>query len=352
MTPSRRQISIIGVPLDLGAGHRGVDMGPSAIRVTGLKQRIEALGFEVCDTGDVGASVAEATDVGAEPSLRFAEPVLATCRALAEAVGQALSGGCFPLVIGGDHSLAMGSLAAAAAHVAERGQSLGLIWIDAHADMNTPQTTPSGNLHGMGLAVALGHGDPRFVDLVRPGRKIDPRHVALVAVRDLDPPEREALQREGVTVLTMRDIDERGMYAVMNQAIAVVTGGALSTGGALPTDGALPTHGPARAGTPGDQGVNGAVGPRSVYVEFDMDAVSPDVAPGTGTPVPGGLSFREAHLAMEMLGDTGRVLGLDVVETNPALDVRNQTAELATGLILSLLGKRIYRNAGAGWGGA
>ncbi len=323
MTPPRPQISIIGVPLDLGAGHRGVDMGPSAIRVTGMKQRIEALGFDVCDTGDVDASVAEATDIGQDERQRFLEPVLATNQALAAAVGDVLMVGGFPLVIGGDHSLAMGSLAAAGSHFAQRGEPLGLIWIDAHADMNTPQTTPSGNLHGMSLAVALGHGDTRFVNLVSPGRKFDPRHVAVVAVRDLDPPERDALRREGVTVLTMRDIDEQGMFAVMNQAIAVVTGGS-----------------------------PGAIGPRSVYVEFDMDAVSPDIAPGTGTPVPGGLSFREAHLAMEMLGDTGRVIGLDVVETNPALDIRNQTAELATGLVLSLLGKRIFRNADAGWGGA
>lgn len=292
--------------MDLGAGRRGVDMGPSAIRVAGLNERIAALGHEVSDWGDIEADIPERIPVG-DPKLRFVEAVLAINYEVADWVGETVVAGAMPVVLGGDHSLSIGSVAGCAIHFAQRNESIGAVWIDAHGDVNTPQTTPSGNIHGMSLAALLGAGDPRLADFLQPGRKIAAENVALVGVRDLDPGEGEFLRRNGVTVLSMREIDERGMHAVMEHAIQV-----------------------ASRGTTG------------IYVQFDMDVLDPTHAPGTGTPVPGGLTYRESHLAMEMLADTGRVIALDVVETNPALDIRNQTANLATELILSILGKRIY----------
>ncbi|MBL1217686.1 MAG: arginase [Planctomycetes bacterium] len=304
-------IRIIGVPLDLGAGHRGVDMGPSALRVTGLQRRIEALGHAVADWGDLETDVFETVQYGADERMRHAGPVLAVNARLASLVTETLSEGHFPLVIGGDHSLAIGSLAGSSAFVQAQDEHgagrVGVIWIDAHADMNTPESTPSGNIHGMSLAISIGRGDPRFTDLGTPGAKVDPHHVAIVGVRDLDPIERDTLREAGVTVFTMREIDEIGMPTVMQQAIGV-----------------------ASDGTAG------------IHLQFDMDSIDPQTAPGTGTPVPGGLTYREAHLAMELLHDSANVIAADIVETNPALDVRNTTAELATQLVLSLLGKKIY----------
>jgi len=210
------------------------------------------------------------------------------------------------LVLGGDHSLAIGSVAGASSYYAEQGREIGLLWVDAHADMNTPQTTPSGNIHGMSLAINLGDGDDRFLSIGKSGPKVRPEHVALVGARDLDSGEIAALKAKGIGIFTMRDIDEQGMPAVMGQAIGITSA---ASGG--------------------------------VYVSFDMDSLDPSVAPGTGTPVAGGLTYREAHLTMEMLHDSGRVIGLDVVETNPALDTGNQTAQAATSLIMSLFGKLI-----------
>lgn len=308
----RQTVRIIGVPLDLGAGRRGVDMGPSAIRITQLQSRLEKLGWRVVDGGDIRTSCIESVEAGNNHRLKHAEVVLEVNRQLAEMVSQTFAAGEIPLVLGGDHSIAIGSIAGAAEHYARENLDLGLIWIDAHADMNTPQTTPSGNIHGMSLAVALGIGDDRFTALGKPGRKIKSEHVALVAARDLDEGEVTALRNEGVRVFTMREIDERGMVAVMRDALEVV--------------------GSASAGT---------------YVNFDMDSIDPSVAPGTGTSVRGGLTYREAHQVMEMLHDSGKVVGLDLVETNPALDVRNQTAEVATEMMLSLFGKRILRERSA-----
>ncbi len=304
----RQQVRIIGVPLDLGAGHRGVDMGPSAIRITRLQDRLQKIGWDVTDGGDIRTSVYESVPTGGDEKLKHADTVLEVNRQLSEAVLACYAEGEIPLVLGGDHSIAIGSVAGAAAHYAKHQKDLGLIWIDAHADMNTPATTPSGNIHGMSLAIALGIGDQRFTALGNPGRKVKSEHVVLIAARDLDPGEVTALRDEGVRVFTMREIDERGMVAVMGEATEIV--GAASAG---------------------------------VYVNFDMDSIDPSVAPGTGTRVPGGLTYREAHLVMETLHDTGKVVGLDLVETNPALDVRNQTAEVATGMVLSLFGKRIMR---------
>lgn len=300
-----RGVRIIGVPLDLGAGRRGVDMGPSAIRVADIEPAIERLGITVEDVGDLAVTVPETVAFGS-PNLRFIEGVIAVNALLAAAVQTALDDGCLPIVLGGDHSIAIGSLAGSTAHFAKRGERLGVIWLDAHGDMNTPETTPSGNIHGMCLAVSLGMGDERLVNLHRPGPKLDPRHVALVGIRDVDPGERENLRRAGVRVFTIRDVDERGMAAVMREAIAI-----------------------ASDGTSG------------IHLQLDMDVLDPEEAPGTGTPVWGGISYREAHLAMEMLADHGRLRVIDVVEINPILGQRNETAEVAVELVTSALGKRI-----------
>ncbi|MCG3128146.1 MAG: Arginase [Phycisphaerae bacterium] len=300
-----RAVRIIGVPLDLGAGRRGVDMGPSAIRVADVEPAIERLGIPVQDAGDLAVTVPETVAYGSK-SLRFIEGVIAVNAQLAQAVQTALDQGFLPLVLGGDHSIAIGSLAGSSAHFASHGQRVGVVWLDAHGDMNTPETTPSGNIHGMCLAVSLGLGDARLVNLHRPGPKLDPRNVALVGIRDLDPGERENLHRAGVRVFTIRDVDERGMAAVMREAIAI-----------------------ASDGTSG------------IHLQLDMDVLDPEEAPGTGTPVWGGISYREAHLAMEMLADHGMLRVIDVVEINPILGQRNETAEVAVELITSALGKRI-----------
>ena len=300
-----KRIRIIGVPLDLGAGRRGVDMGPSALRVAGIDTQLEHAGHTVDDIGDLTVTVPE-TVVFGRKDLRFAESVLTVNEILAETVRHALADGHMPLVLGGDHSIAIGSLAGSSAHFARKEQRLGVVWLDAHGDINTPQTTPSGNIHGMCLAVALGLGDSRFVNLQRPGPKVLGRNVALVGTRDVDAGERIHLRETGVRVFTIREIDERGMAAVMKDAIAVAGDG---TGG--------------------------------VHVQLDMDVLDPAEAPGTGTPVSGGISYREAHLAMEMIADAGNMAALDVVEINPILGYENQTAELAVELVLSALGKRI-----------
>ncbi len=311
MNVNASNIRIIGVPLDLGAGHRGVDMGPSAIRVTKLKQRLEELGYHVNDSGDITTAVFESIGIGDDARMRHANTVLNVNTQLASQVAESLEDGEFPLVIGGDHSIAIGSLAGAATHFANQNQSLGVIWIDAHADMNSPETTPSGNIHGMSLAISLGLGDSKFTNLYNDSTKINGKNVVLVGIRDLDEAEREVMHEYGLTVFTMRDIDELGMPEVMSRAIEIVS------------------H--ASAG---------------IYVQFDMDSIDPDDAPGTGTPVPGGLTYREAHLAMERLHETGKIVGVDLVETNPALDTCNKTAEVGTQMLLSLLGKKIYRRPG------
>lgn len=296
------EIAIIGVPIDLGAGRRGVDMGPSAMRYTGLHGRLEALGCTVRDTGNLPAPMVE-TSASPPPGsrLRYLEPIAALCEALAATVAAAVEHGALPLVLGGDHSLAIGSAGGSA-----RGRTLGLIWIDAHADFNTAETTPSGNIHGMSVAALTGRGHPTLTGLAGRLPAIRPEHVALIGVRDLDPKEREALRSSGIYVATMHEVDRRGMAAVVDEAARVVTTG---------TDG--------------------------FHLSFDLDVLDPREAPGVGTPVPGGISRREAHLAMEILAQTGGIRSLDLVEVNPILDERNATAELAVELVLSALGKRI-----------
>ena len=287
--------------MDLGAGRRGVDMGPSAIRHAGLHDMLRRLGHEVADAGDVDSPVAESV-VLREASLRFIDEIVPSCLELADRVHEAAEAGSVPLVLGGDHSIAIGTLAG----IARTASRIGLLYFDAHGDFNTPQTSPSGNIHGMPLAVACGLGDERLL-AIGPRRPMVRREdAALIGIRDIDPEEARLIQSDGPRSFTTRDVDERGMKSIMEESIALAT---------RETD--------------------------WVHVSFDMDVLDPSHAPGTGTPVEGGLTLREAHLAMEMLADTGRVRSVEIVETNPILDTGNRTAKLAAGLIASCLGKRI-----------
>jgi arginase len=298
-------VTLIGVPLDLGAGRRGVDMGPSAFRLADIHQTLRDLGYEVEDAGDVEVAVRETRDPG-DPRMKYLAEIRATCEALRDRVGGALSAGAVPVVLGGDHSIAMGTIAGVSRFHRERGRPIGLIWFDAHGDMNTAETSPSGNIHGMPLAVALGIGEASLTGLSGEAPMVAGAHAAVVGLRDVDLAERAKIRASGIGAFTMRDIDERGMRAVMAEAIERAT-----------------------SGTAG------------VHVSFDLDGVDPDLAPGVGTPSPGGISYREAHLAMEMLADTGKVLSAELVEVNPILDRQNGTARLGVGLLASLLGKKI-----------
>ena len=301
----RRSIGVIGVPLDLGAGRRGVDMGPSAIRIAGVERKLEQIGHKVTDYGDIDVMIAETQKVGSE-KLRYKKPIVEACRDLMKRVGQVLDDGRMPLVLGGDHSIAIGSIAGTSNWYAKRGESLGLIWFDAHGDANAPRTTPSGNIHGMSLAVTLGFGDSALVKLGGRAPKIQPRNCVLIGIRDVDPGERDFLKKSGVTVYTMRDLDERGMRDVLDEGIRTAS--------------------------------DGTVG---VHMSFDLDVVDPEDAPGTGTPVWGGVSYREAHLAMEMIHDRANIVAIDLVEVNPVLDHQNLTGVLAAELAQSALGKTI-----------
>ena len=305
MATKKRNIEIIGVPVDLGAGRRGVDMGPSAIRIAELEQRLEALGHKVVDCGDIDVMIPETQKVGAG-KLRYKAAILAACETLRKKVERSLGEGRMPLVLGGDHSIAIGSVAGSTNFFARQGESLGLIWFDAHGDANTPETTPSGNIHGMSLAVSLGYGDPELVGLGGRAPKVQPRNTVLIGIRDLDNGERDFLKKSGVTCYTMRDLDERGMRDVLDEAIRI-----------------------ASDGTAG------------IHLSFDLDVVDPEDAPGTGTPVWGGISYREAHLAMEMFNDRANIVALDLVEVNPVLDSQNMTGILAAELAQSALGKTI-----------
>ncbi|MCC7237300.1 MAG: arginase [Bryobacterales bacterium] len=299
------RVAVIGAPLDLGAGRRGVDMGPSAIRLARLDARLEALGYEVDDLGNVEVDQPESRPVGRE-NARYLPEITASCRRLSKTVERALSEGRFPLVLGGDHSVAAGTVAGVARHFRKRKQNVGLIWIDAHADMNTPETSPSGNVHGMPLASLVGMGPEELVSLGGFAPKVRPENVVLVGIRDVDQLEKPHIKSSGVRAFTMRAIDERGLRDVMNEAIRI-----------------------ASDGTAG------------FHVSFDMDSVDPADAPGVGTPVRGGMTYREAHLALELVCDSGRMVSLEVVEVNPVLDVANRTAELAVELVMSAMGKRI-----------
>jgi arginase len=298
-------VHILGAPLDLGAGRRGVDMGPSALRLTRLGPRLEDLGLRVVDEGNVEVAVAEATSSG-DPHCRYLDEVVATCTQVYERVLRSVEARAVPLTLGGDHSIAAGSVAAVARAYERRGERIGLLWIDAHADINTPETSPSGNVHGMPLAALLGLGPARLAAIGGAGAKVHASNVVLLGIRALDEPERATLRFAGIKVYTMSDIDRRGISKVMADALDRV-----STG----------THG--------------------LHVSLDVDGLDPEIAPGVGTPSRGGLSYRESHLAMEMVAETGRLVGFDVVEVNPILDAHNATAELGCELVLSAFGKRI-----------
>jgi arginase len=280
-------------------------MGPSAFRLADIHERLRELGYSVEDAGDVEVSIRETSEPG-DPQLKYLNEIRHTCEKLRDQVLRILTAGRMPVVLGGDHSIAMGTIAGLSRFFAGRGEKIGLIWFDAHGDMNTAETTPSGNIHGMPLAVAMGLGVSSLVDLAGSRPMVEATRAAVVGLRDVDPPERSNLKASGIRAFTMRDIDERGMRAVMEEAILRAT-----------------------TGTAG------------IHVSFDLDGVDPELAPGVGTPSPGGLSYREAHLAMEMLSDTGKVISAELVEVNPILDHRNGTARLGVGLLASLLGKKI-----------
>jgi arginase len=299
------KIRIIGVPMDLGASRRGVDMGPSALRVAGLQSRLKQLGRQVEDEGNVMVPQAEEQPYG-EKKARYLDEIAQTCKGLAERVRKTLEEDMFPLVLGGDHSIAVGTVAGAAAHFNKAGKRIGVIWLDAHGDMNTPDSSPSGNVHGMPLASIMGYGPPELVDLAGVKPMVEPRNVALVGIRDLDSKERRFAKESGVHVFTMRDIDERGMREVMAEAIRFA----------------------------GDDTAG-------IAVSLDMDFVDPSDAPGVGTPVRGGVTYREAHLALEMIADSRTMASFELVEINPVIDLHNTTALLGVELVLSGLGKKI-----------
>jgi arginase len=299
-------IRIIGVPMDLGTARRGVDMGPFAVRYTDLRERLIALGHSVDDAGNVHVPFREDAEHGAQRGARYLGAITEVCREVATRTRAALDAGSRPIVLGGDHSLSAGSIAGAAAHFAAKGERLGVIWIDAHGDINTPGTSRSGNVHGMPLAHLLGHGDTALAGIAGKAPALRAEDVALVGLRDLDQAEREHIAKWKLAAYTMRELDERGVRATFSEAIDKVLRGT-----------------------------------SAIWASFDMDVVDPSDAPGVGTAAPGGMTFREAHLAMELLADTGRLAGLDMVEVNPVLDEKNRTADLAAQLALSAFGKRI-----------
>jgi arginase len=300
-----RQIRVIGVPLDLGQSRRGVDMGPSAVRVAGLEARLEAIGHIVEDAGNVAVALPEQKKEGAAHA-KYLKEITATCTSSADLVLKTLEAGKVPLVLGGDHSVAAGTVSGVAKYFRRKNQKIGLIWIDAHTDMNTPETSPSGNVHGMPLAAIMGLGPAELGNIYEFSPKVDPENCVLVGIRDVDNFEKENIRKAGVEVFTMRDIDERGMRVVMEDALAM-----------------------AGRGTAG------------YHVSLDMDWIDPEDAPGVGTPVWGGATYREAHLAMEIIADHGRMLSFEIVEVNPVIDEHNQTADLAVELALSAFGKKI-----------
>jgi arginase len=300
-----KPVHIIGVPLDLGGGRRGVDMGPSAMRIAGLGDQIMALGAVVVDKGNLPAAIPE-TEHEADDSQRYIHEIARVCRKLYATALQSLEDGALPLVLGGDHSLAAGSVAASADYLRKtKSKPLGLIWVDAHGDMNTPQTSRSGNVHGMPLAALLG-SEPASLANIGTSPSVGAEATVLVGIRNLDEEEKARIRASGVHVFTMKDIDRDGIANVAERALGLAS---RNTGG--------------------------------VHVSFDLDACDPTVAPGVGTPVKGGLDYREAHMVMELVADSRRLIALDLVEVNPTLDVRNATAEFATELALSALGKRI-----------
>jgi arginase len=303
--PNAKRIRVIGVPLDLGQSRRGVDMGPSAVRVAGLEARLEALGHVVEDAGNIAVAIPEQKKEG-QASAKYLKEITATCTKHADQILKTLEAGKIPLVLGGDHSVAAGTVAGVAEFYRRQDKKIGLIWIDAHADLNTPETSPSGNVHGMPLAAIMGLGPSELANIYGFSPKVLPENCVLVGVRDIDAAERENIRTSGIEVFTMRDIDERGMRTVIEEALRI-----------------------AGRGTAG------------YHVSLDMDWIDPEDAPGVGTPVRGGATYREAHLAMEIIADHGRMTSFEIVEVNPVIDEHNQTANLAVELAISAFGKKI-----------
>jgi len=293
-----KTVRVIGVPMDLGQSKRGVDMGPSAIRYAGLNRRLHNLGYHIEDSGNIQVAIRDSLPDGS--GLNCLQAVVNTCKLVYEQGKHALEDGCLPLFLGGDHSIAVGTVGGIIS-----SNSSGLLWIDAHSDFNTPESSPSGNIHGMPLAVLMGKGAPELVQLGRSGKKLRPADVMLIGIREIDPEERVILKESGIGIYTMREIDERGIANIAKEALSRLN------------------H------------------LKRLHVSLDMDCLDPNEAPGVGTPVPGGLTYREAHLLMEIINDCACVESIDVVEINPILDNRNQTAKIAVELIASLLGQQI-----------
>ncbi|MCX7610026.1 MAG: arginase [Ignavibacterium sp.] len=301
----KEKISVIGFPMDLGSGRRGVDMGPSALRIADLDNRLRNLGYEVEDLGDVFIEIMEKQEIG-DPKMRYLKEVLKTSQTLAQIVEEVLDDGKFPLCIGGDHSMAIGTIAGIASHCRKEKKSFGVIWIDAHADMNTHETTPSGNIHGMPLAASMGIGHESLVNFYGFSPKLKPENCALIGIRSVDETEKQNIKMLNPTVYTMADIDKIGIHRIITKVLKQFR--------------KQVDH---------------------IHVSFDVDSVDPTVAPGVGTPVKGGLSYREAHLLMETIAECGCMSSLEVVEVNPVLDIQNSTAVFAAELVASSMGQRI-----------
>ena len=299
------RVHIIGVPMDLGAGRRGVDMGPSAIRIAGIGDCLRQLGHTVVDEGDLSIRTQEEQRIR-DPKAKYLPEITRVVSVLAQKVDRVVSGGEFPLVLGGDHSIAIGTISGVAAFAKRNRKKLGVFWIDAHSDYNTPESSPSGNVHGMPLAVCTGLGPRELVQVKGDFRKVDPRHVAIIGLRNVDRGEKANLHKKGLKIYTMEEADKYGIHRVMKKALAEV---------AAKVD--------------------------YLHVSFDLDSVDPVYAPGVGTPVKGGLDYREAHLIMEMLAESRKMTSLELVEVNPILDTRNQSAEFAVELVQSAFGKKI-----------
>jgi len=301
-----RDLAVVSVSIDLGAGRRGVDMGPSALRLAGLVPRLEEMGYTVREAGTVNARDPEVTESG-DTRLRFLSEISQVCRETYRLVASALEAGCFPLILGGDHSLSIGSVPAVAAHYRARGERIGVLWVDAHTDMNTPDTTPSGNIHGMSLAALAGLGPDSLTRIMGdPAPVVDPANICVIAARDIDDEEKEVVRAAGIRVFTMTEVDERGIASCVDEALERLNDG---TAG--------------------------------FHLSYDLDGLDPLVAPGVGTPVPGGLTYREGHLVCEKIARSGTMVSLEFVEVNPVLDERNGTARMAVDLMASALGKAI-----------
>ena len=301
----QQTISIIGFPMDLGSGRRGVDMGPSALRIAGLENKLKQLGYKVEDTGDINIEIMERQKLQ-NPKLRYIEEILKTSKILAGKVEKVLEQGNFPLCVGGDHSMALGSIAGISSFCKKNNLTLGVIWIDAHADMNTDETTPSGNIHGMPLAASLGLGNEELVNLYGFSPKLKPENCAIIAARSIDIQERLNIKKLKPTVYTMSDVDKLGIHRIISRVLKQFK-----------------------------ENVD------HIHISFDVDSVDPNFVPGVGTPVPGGLNYREAHLLMEAIAECGCMSSLEVAEVNPILDVHNSSAVFASDLIASSMGQRI-----------